>query len=139
MTASPEWLELSNKLEKALSGNVRQLPSAHTFFLCAVEGNFSPSQEVVLVAKRQDPLLLEMVRKIGDSFLPHTVTIFKPLDEPADALERLVPFVQQLDAIEGKPAAYVCRNYTCAMPATDPDRMMEIICGSEASEHGKNP
>lgn len=139
VSASAELQELVHRLEKAFSGNIRQLPSAHTFFLCAVEQDFSSSQEIVLVAKRNDPVFLEMVRKLGESFLPHKVVIMKPSDQAEAAIERLAPFVRPLVCIDGRASAYVCRNYQCSLPTTDPNHMMLHVTGPLAQQDAKNP
>jgi uncharacterized protein YyaL (SSP411 family) len=130
MTASADLAETAVRLEKAFAGNVRQLPSAYTFFLCAVEQNFSTSQEIVLVGKKDDPTLVRMIRELGRVFLPHKVVVFKPADQQDTELEKLVPYVRPLQCIEGKTTAYVCKNYQCALPTTDADLMMKQVLGS---------
>ncbi|MGB9617266.1 MAG: thioredoxin domain-containing protein, partial [Desulfomonilaceae bacterium] len=130
MTASTHLADMALRLEKAFAGNVRKLPSAYTFFLCAVEQNFSAPQEIVLVGKKGDPTLVRMIRELGQAFLPHKVVIFKPADRQSSELERLAPYVQPLQCIDGKTTAYVCKNYQCSLPTTDADRMMEQVLGS---------
>ena len=130
MTASADLAETAVRLEKAFAGNVRQLPSAYTFFLCAVEQNFSTSQEIVLVGKKDDPTLVRMIRELGRVFLPHKVVVFKPADQQDTELERLAPYVRPLQCVEGKTTAYVCKNYQCNLPTTDADLMMEQVLGS---------
>lgn len=132
MTASAELDEMAHRLEKAFAGNIRQLPSAYTFFLSAVEQNFSPSQEIVLVGKRGDPVLHGMMQELGDAFLPHKVVIFKPAGQADAVIEHLAPFVRPLKCIDGKTTAYVCKNYQCSLPTTDIERMMERITGALA-------
>ena len=133
ITGSSQWEELAHGLEKALSGNIRQLPSAYTFFLCAVEQNFSPSQEVVLVGRRDDPLLLDMISSLGESFLPHKVVILKSLDRSNSSLERFVPYIKTFECVDGKATAYVCKNHRCLLPTTDAASMMALITESASS------
>ena len=40
-------------------------------------------------------------------------------------LEKLLPPAAGKDMVDGKPAAYVCRNFTCKAPVTDPMALLE--------------
>ena len=34
-----------------------------------------------------------------------------------------IPLLADRGAIEGRPTAYVCRNYTCQLPVTEPEAL----------------
>ena len=40
---------------------------------------------------------------------------------------RAIGFARDLRSIDGRATAYVCRNYICAMPTTDPDKMIRLV------------
>jgi uncharacterized protein YyaL (SSP411 family) len=44
-----------------------------------------------------------------------------------EALIKLLPFVEQLIALEGQPTAYVCRDFICQAPVTSPDALATIL------------
>jgi len=37
--------------------------------------------------------------------------------------------MQGRTAVDGRPAAYVCENFACKMPLTDPDELREELDG----------
>jgi uncharacterized protein YyaL (SSP411 family) len=41
----------------------------------------------------------------------------------------LAPFTQTMQAIDGRAAAYVCRNFSCRRPVTDPKELAAILGG----------
>jgi uncharacterized protein YyaL (SSP411 family) len=44
---------------------------------------------------------------------------------PGDAeAAALVPVLRDRGLVDGKPAAYVCRNFACKLPATDVERLI---------------
>ena len=78
-------------------------PSAFGNLLCALDLHASGATEIVITGNRPD--LTEVVHR---QWLPNAVLAWgEPYDSPL---------------WEGRPdgAAYVCRSYTCAAPATDP-------------------
>jgi uncharacterized protein len=58
--------------------------------------------------------LLDVVR---DGYRPFQVVA---LGAP-DAQPLAVPFLKDRGLVEGQPAAYVCRNFTCQAPVTEPE------------------
>jgi uncharacterized protein YyaL (SSP411 family) len=40
-----------------------------------------------------------------------------------------LPLLAGRPLVDGKPAAYVCRNFVCDIPTTDPDRLREVLNG----------
>jgi uncharacterized protein YyaL (SSP411 family) len=43
------------------------------------------------------------------------------------------PLLRDKDAVDGRPALYVCRDYVCAAPLTDPARVGDALRGSTAA------
>ncbi|MFI6492829.1 thioredoxin domain-containing protein [Streptomyces sp. NPDC050564] len=81
---------------------------------------------------------------------PREVAIVGPADDPAtEALHRTallgtapgavvavgvpeseeLPLLSGRPLVDGRPAAYVCRNFTCDAPTTDPDRLRTALSG----------
>jgi uncharacterized protein YyaL (SSP411 family) len=40
-----------------------------------------------------------------------------------------LPLLEGRGPVDGKPTAYVCRNYACEMPATDPGALGRQLDG----------
>ncbi len=39
------------------------------------------------------------------------------------------PLLEDRDLIDGKPAAYVCENYACQLPVTEPEALVAQLDG----------
>ncbi|UCG38877.1 MAG: hypothetical protein JSV00_01170, partial [bacterium] len=48
---------------------------------------------------------------------------------------RLMPWAADMRPLKGKAAAYVCRDFSCQAPTTDPEEMISHILG----RGGQNP
>jgi uncharacterized protein YyaL (SSP411 family) len=58
------------------------------------------------------------------SYRPFTQVFRVEPGEAQAALGRLLPWAASMAMKDGKPAAYVCRNFTCDVPTTDPEMLM---------------
>ena len=68
--------------------------------------------------------MLELVHR---TFLPRAVAALHPSGPDAAAIERLIPFLKNQDAINGRATAYVCENYLCKLPVTEPERLKALL------------
>ena len=88
---------------------IERAPSAVGHLLCALALHFSPPREIAVVGRSD-----ELRAAVRAGFQPNTVFAFA--DEPTDT----VPLLAGKELVDGKPAAYVCSNFTCQRPVTDP-------------------
>jgi uncharacterized protein YyaL (SSP411 family) len=42
----------------------------------------------------------------------------------------LLPFLETLTLLDGRPTAYVCEGFTCQAPTTDPDTLARHLGGA---------
>jgi uncharacterized protein YyaL (SSP411 family) len=81
-------------------------PSAFGHLLCALDLYFSPPREIAVIGAPD----AEVVRRTLAQFDPNAVVAFGPSDE--------VPLLVGKDYVDGRPAVYVCENFTCRAPVT---------------------
>jgi hypothetical protein len=88
----------------------------------AADMALSPWREIVIAGDSP-----EMVREVRRRYLPNTVVVSVPATGPDDALRRLIPMVEGKKAVGGRPAAYVCENYSCKAPVTSAAELARIL------------
>jgi uncharacterized protein len=91
-------------------------PSGFGRFLCALDFQLGPRVEVALVGAAGDGLQ-PLVDEVFGRFLPNRV-VAGLVGGDARGAARL-PLLESREAVGGKATAYVCRNFTCDLPATD--------------------
>ena len=78
-----------------------------------------------------------MFAALHREFLPNKVVVFRPQQaagEEAPLITRLAAYTKAQTALDGKPTAYVCENYTCQAPTTDIAVMLEYLAGPSADD-----
>ena len=89
-------------------------PQAFGHLLQALRFHFGPRREVALVG---DPLD-ELAAVVRSRFRPTTVVAgMRPRDSRAP---QVVPLLAGREPVDDRPAAYVCQNFACRMPVTEP-------------------
>ena len=102
--------------EKALSAFSSKMGSGPTSMpqmLTALMRYEIPPQQIVLAGSH----IKDLVDVLRVRFLPYH-TLLRAGDVPA---------ADNMPPVDGKPAAYVCENFACQMPVTDPAGLVELL------------
>jgi uncharacterized protein YyaL (SSP411 family) len=92
-------------------------PDAFAHLLRALDFQLSPTKEVALIGED----LTDLATAVRSSYRPHQVLAGGPESSNTPSLLANRP---QLD---GKPTAYVCENFTCKVPVTDPQALTKLL------------
>jgi uncharacterized protein len=95
-----------------------RFPTAFGHLLQAFDFHLAPTLEVALVGDDLEPL----ERAVRSRLRPHLVLAGGP-----DGSETAVPLLVGRTPVGGSPAAYVCENFSCRMPVTDPDELEPLL------------
>ncbi len=119
--------ERARKTIDAFATTLSHFPSAMPQMLVALDAALSKPRQIVIAGKKDAPETKALLREANGHFLPKTVLVLadgaegqKYLGEKNDAIRAMSP-------INGKSAAYVCENFTCKAPVTDPAELAELL------------
>jgi hypothetical protein len=127
MTATPDLEEKAAGIGRAFSRSVKQLPSAHTQLMVALDLGIGPCYEVVIAGKARGEDTKAMVRALRTHFLPNTVVLLNPGERESFEIAQLAEFIRNQPSIGGKATAYVCLNHNCKLPTTGVGKMLELL------------
>ena len=119
LTGDPKLEQLSKQQLEAFSAYLEEHPSGHTHFLTALQFALYPGTEVVIAGNPGLDDTKDMLRAVQREFAPGTVLILSPGDETGREIETLIPYIKDHKPTNGKPTAYLCRNYACQAPITE--------------------
>jgi uncharacterized protein YyaL (SSP411 family) len=55
------------------------------------------------------------------------VVLFRPSAESEPPVTKIAAFTRPQVAIRNKATAYVCMNYVCKLPTTEPAKMVKLL------------
>ncbi|HEX7070397.1 MAG TPA: thioredoxin domain-containing protein [Rhodothermales bacterium] len=134
LTGRVEFEERASSLFAFAAPFVREQPSAHTALLMALEASISPSTEVVIAGDPEATETKAFVSAVRSGYRPHLVALLHAGRPEHDGpLEELAPYVAAQGPVNGQPAAYLCREFACQAPTTDPDALRRMLDDSSES------
>jgi len=125
LTGNPVFEEKADKIIRLMSSRVKENELAFPMLLTALESALAPSQEVVIVGTKGADDTSRMLEALRKSYFPNAVVVFKPAGEKVSDINKYAAFVEFMNAIDNKATAYVCTDFKCNFPTTDPDKMLE--------------
>jgi len=125
LISNPDFEEKANQIGSAFAEQINRIPQGHTHFLSALLFAEGPSYEVVISGERNADDTREMFNKLRQHYSPNKVLIFRPQGD-SDLFE-LIPVLKYQEPLSGKATAYVCQDYRCSAPTTDPDEMIRLL------------
>ena len=103
----------------SFGGRLEEQGRAVPFMAAVLSASQAGGEQIVIVGKRDAADTQALWRAANQTFRPFAVMV--PAD-PAEqaALAAHMPWVAEMKMIENKATAYVCRDFACDAPATDP-------------------
>ena len=98
-------------------GLMGSVPAAVPRWLAALDLHLSKVKEIVVIGPREDPATQRLLGVVYDRYLPNKVVAgaeTAPEKPPSPLLEGRAP-------INGQPTAFVCEDYHCVLPSTEPE------------------
>ena len=124
LTGDAELQEKGEAVLSAFAASMERAPSAHCEMLSALDMHLHPPKQIALVGRRGEPALEEALSRLGKAYLPGVVVA---AFEEGEAPPLNLSFTAGKTRIDGKPAFYVCENYACKQPATEPDELEALL------------
>ena len=126
LTGEEDYKRKAVNVLRLVGGPAERYPSAFGYALGALDFHLSTPKEIVVVSpgdswKDARPFAEE----IWTRYLPNKVVVFASEDD--GTLAERVPLLRDRRAEGGRATAYVCENYTCQRPVTDPAELAEQL------------
>jgi len=103
-------------------------PTAFAQWLQATDFALAPVAEVAIVGPLDAPATRELLEVVAGGYAPNRVIALRPGDG-----DSVVPLLADRTAMEGRPTAYVCRDFACRLPVTDADALRDQLAEVSAT------
>lgn len=115
MTGDLHHHSQARRLLQHFQPTLENLPHSMPQMLVALDLALAAPRQLVLAGDRSSPAFLALAREAHRRFLPHTARLHAS-DSP-----------YPLPALDGRPTAYLCENFACQLPTTEPEKLARLL------------
>jgi uncharacterized protein YyaL (SSP411 family) len=121
VTGEERYEETALKALRPMADVMQKYPSGFGRYLSALDFHLGPVAEVALVwPAGAEGAAARLVETVFRRYQPNRVVVGAAAGAPGAAG---LPLLADRGAVEGRPTAYVCRQYVCQLPVTDPEAL----------------
>lgn len=112
---------------KATLSDVKKNPAAAPQMLVALGYDMAEPVQVIIAGNAVSNTTREMLAISREALIPGKIVMLVGGDRHRKSLAKHLPFVENVEPIQGKPAAYVCVGTLCKEPVTQPRALRMLL------------
>lgn len=124
---NPQWQHMARRLIESFSEIVNRYPPALPLMLTAWQDINSKQSQVVVAGEHGAADTEALLRVVEGSFSRNRLLLLADNGENQAYLAERLPFLETVIRLEGKATAYLCADFTCKMPTTDPVALQQRL------------
>jgi uncharacterized protein len=123
LSGSPAHREAAARALGALEAIARRFPQAAGSGLATAEAFVAGPAEIAIVGQPDDERTASLHVAAAFGASPGAVLALGP----GGAADAAIPLLAGRDLVDGRPAAYVCRDFACRLPVTTPAELLAVL------------
>ncbi len=126
LTGRTELEGRADALARWAGRQARSRPTGFTALLAGLQFALGSPREIVIAGEQESDDTQTLVDVLRSTYDPFSVVLHRP---PGDRppIAELAPFTEAQTPQDGQASAYVCRDFRCEAPTTDPDQLREQL------------
>jgi uncharacterized protein YyaL (SSP411 family) len=124
LTADQDYHRRAASILRQMNALLAEHPAAFGRMLGVADFYLGPVKELAVIGAIDDPATHALLSAARSSYQPNMVVA---VAHPADMRHMELPLLQDRPLVDGKPTAYLCENYACQRPTTDPAELAKQL------------
>lgn len=135
ITGNTAWRAMAEKTIAAFGQRLREHPFILPQMLVAYDLSRQAPRQLVIAGAREEEGTRQLLTVVRHRFLPGLVVLLADEAAGREWLGQRLPFVSGMTRLNNRPTAYLCQEYTCGEPTTEP-AMLEKQLDQRSSAPG---
>ena len=120
LTGDSDYARKGASALRSMRQYLAQDPLGMGHWLCVLDFYLATPKEIAIVGEPTDPATLALLKVLYSRYLPNKVVAGSAPSLPGHDSEG-IPLLQGRGMSDGRSTAYVCQNYVCQLPVTEPE------------------
>ena len=121
LTGNLEYRSIAETNLENMHLPLTRYPNGFGYLLGAADFYLGPVKEIAVVGDPDSDETQRLLEVVHRKFLPNKVVALLDPNDTGGADD--LPLLEGKTLVKGRPAAYVCENYTCKAPVIEPDQL----------------
>ncbi|KAF4085098.1 hypothetical protein AMELA_G00113460 [Ameiurus melas] len=126
LTGRQEWMQRSQQLLTAFSDRLLKVPIALPDMVRGLMAHHYTLKQIIICGQPDAEDTTSLIACVNSLFIPYKVLILADGNTEGFLYKKL-PVLSSLIQQEGKATAYVCQDFTCALPVTCPQELRRLL------------
>jgi hypothetical protein len=131
MTDRVEWQDKARKTFAASAGRLEKVPEAAPQLVSAVDFGLSKPKQIVIAGQPGAADTKALLRLVHERYIPNKILLLADGGAGQRQLARWLPFIESVTRRQGRATAYICENYVCKLPTSDPQVVARLLGPAE--------
>ncbi len=122
-TGKGDWYDIATEMLGGLHEYLAIHPTSFSNWLCAFDFALGDIQELAIIGDLENEKTKELVGVAWESYRPNSIVASSSFPPP----EGSPPLLFDRVMVDGKPSAYVCKNFFCLKPTTKSNELKKQL------------
>jgi uncharacterized protein YyaL (SSP411 family) len=118
-----KWRDLAERAISAIQAAAVRYPTAFGNWLCAADFAIGPVHEIAILGDPEDERTQSLISALWQSLRFNSVAAISSVPPPPNSPTLL----KDRPLLDEKPTAYVCQQFVCKTPVTEPKDLLELL------------
>lgn len=123
----PEFRERATKTLAEFSPQLTKAPTSVPQMLCALDASLAKPKQIVIAGQPGATDTHALLREVHAHYLPNKVVLLADGAAGQKSLGERLEFLRTVGPIDGHAAAFVCENFVCQLPVTEPEKLRDLL------------
>jgi uncharacterized protein YyaL (SSP411 family) len=126
-----DWNQMAIATAASYDLYLKKVPNAIPEMLRSLAGIHHSFAQIIILGRRDEEGTRALIREARKAYQPFKSMIFLEEDKGGSLKSNYLvakrPHLMEYERLEGKPTAFVCKNFSCQLPVTDPNQLRDLL------------